>query len=105
MTKSERGSDTTKLHRVVAGGSVADVKQLIEGGASVSTTDNRGQTPLHLAARRGDVEKTRLLLEAGADGSTKDIHGRTAEELARTRGYRAVAQLLRDYSQGQSKGR
>ncbi len=50
---------------------------LIQSGAPLDTTENRGQTPLHLAARSGHPELIRRLAAQGLDVNARDDFGDT----------------------------
>lgn len=50
---------------------------LVQSGAPLDTTENRGQTPLHLAARSGDPELIRRLAAQGLDVNARDDFGDT----------------------------
>lgn len=68
----------------------AAVRQLIEHGADVSLTDDRGWTALMIAAERGHEEIVSLLLATGADPTTRGLKGKTAAELAGNAAVRAL---------------
>jgi ankyrin repeat protein len=50
---------------------------LIEGGASISQTDNYGSPPLHAAARNGDLRIAEVLLAKGVPVDQTDEYGET----------------------------
>jgi ankyrin repeat protein len=52
------------LHRK---GGLTSARILIEYGADINTSDNRGLRPIHIATAQGDEELVRLLLAHGAD--------------------------------------
>ena len=64
------------------------LKMLLENGAKVNATDNRGRTPLHWAAEGndhivdGEPLSVDVLLKARADVHKKDIDGNTPIHLA-----------------------
>lgn len=66
-------SDVTPLMWATWNGSAADVKRLIDGGASARDTTRSGLTPLMFAA--GDIAKVRLLVAAGADVNARTSAG------------------------------
>ena len=61
------------------------VSLLLENGADVNLTANKGVTPLMMAAYKGDVEMVKLLLQAQADTTLVDANGDTALSLAQKR--------------------
>ncbi len=73
-------SDVTPLMWAVWKGSAAEVKRLLDGGASPNDTTRSGLTPLMFAA--GDAIKARLLLAAGADATARTNTGYTPLLLA-----------------------
>jgi len=56
-----------RLVDAVNNGRIEEVKSLLDGGASVETTDADGDSLLLLAAGEGDLELVKLLLERGTD--------------------------------------
>ncbi|CAD7694796.1 unnamed protein product [Ostreobium quekettii] len=77
-----------------ADGDVDEVKQLLEDGADVNTTDDSGNTPLILGAISGSSEVVRVLLEAGTDINAQgEIEG-TALRLAAPLGNATIVELL-----------
>ena len=62
------------LQRACRQGRVEVVRDLLDRGASVSASDEDGNTPLHFAVATGNVELVRLLLAAGADGIFLETH-------------------------------
>jgi uncharacterized protein len=67
---------------------------LVDAGADVNESQERGFTPLHAAAQNGDVESTRLLLERGADPERATDDGRRAADFAGERGSAEVVAML-----------
>ena len=63
-------------------GQTAQVKDLLDGGANIETTDHEGRTPLMLAAQHARIESVRLLLARGAKADARDAAGYTAWGLA-----------------------
>ena len=51
------------------------VQLLLDGGANIELSDNRGCTPLHLAARRADEASIQVLLSRGANIKAEDREG------------------------------
>jgi len=82
------GKRKRSLMHVAAIKGYADILELlIENGADINSTVNRGymmhrgsdsdQTPLHMAVEHGDYQTVKLLVNAGADVNAKDCYGRT----------------------------
>jgi len=61
------------------------LKYLIDQGAYISGSDDRGRTPLHTAARSDNLFAAELLLESGADVMPKDFDGKTPLDYADSR--------------------
>ena len=74
------------------------VQMLIERGADVNATSNRGSTPLMLAAAsdHASPETVRTLLARGARVDALDDSGRSALDWAMLQGETPVARLLRE---------
>jgi ankyrin repeat protein len=70
------------------------VRKLIDAGASVQSTDEKGRTPLMLAAQQGNLEMLRTLLERQARIEFMDFEGRTALQYAMTAGKRDAVDVL-----------
>jgi ankyrin repeat protein len=60
----------------------ATVTLLLERGAAIDATDNRGRTPLMIAAERGHAAIVALLMAHGAAVDLRDKAGKTARDLA-----------------------
>ena len=73
------------------------VKDLLQGGFSVSARDDDGNTPLHVAAEHGLADLIKMLVAAGAD---IEAHGgdmdATALHVAAASGKTAAAMVLLD---------
>jgi ankyrin repeat protein len=67
---------------------------LLDAGAPVAQSDQRGVSPLHACAMHALLAPARLLLARGADREARDNRGRTAADVARLLGYVDVAQEL-----------
>jgi len=74
--------DLTVLMRKARDGNVAWVADLIERGADLEATDDRGCTALMHAAYAGHLEVVQALLEAGADPNRGSKKGNTALMMA-----------------------
>ena len=70
------------------------VRKLIDAGASVQSTDEKGRTPLMIAAEQGNLEMLRTLLERQARIDFMDFEGRTALQYAMAAGKRDAADVL-----------
>ena len=70
------------------------VRKLIDAGASVESTDERGLTPLMVAAQQGNLEMLRTLLERQARIDFMDFEGRTALQYAMAAGKRDAVDVL-----------
>jgi hypothetical protein len=62
------------------------VKALLNKGANINTTNNKGETVLHIIIKHGQTSPhlsmmVRMLMENGVDVSIKDNNGKTALEL------------------------
>jgi ankyrin repeat protein len=71
------------IHAAAASGSVAIVEALLDSGADVDASQEKGFTPLHEAALTGKLELARLLLDRGASLDSRTEDGRTALDIAR----------------------
>lgn len=97
---NERNADynETALHLAVisdfyVGNSCDMPKLLIEAGADVNATDNRGQTPLMWAVTK-NVYAIEFLIEKGASLDIKDHEGRTALDWAKTKHHTTAIETL-----------
>jgi len=83
---------------LIAASSVGDldrVKQLVEGGVSVSHSDYDFRTPLHLAAAGGHLEVVKFLVDNGADVTAVDRWGSSVLNDAVSNGKDEVIKYLR----------
>ena len=69
-------------------------RKLIDAGASVQSTDEKGRTPLMIAAQQGNLEMLRTLLERQARIEFMDFEGRTALQYAMAAGKRDAVDVL-----------
>jgi len=89
-----RPGDTTALMAFSYAGAVEFVKDLIQRGASVDSSDDRGYTALMYACNAGQEAIVRMLLEAGGDPNISDIEGSTSLMFASQWGYSSIVKLL-----------
>ncbi|KAL3419807.1 hypothetical protein PVAG01_08305 [Phlyctema vagabunda] len=84
----------TALHHAASQGWLDAVKDLLEHGANINSTDLTNLTPLALAAISGHEHVVEVLLDAGAsvDIKTKDLE--TPLHLAAANGHHDTVQLL-----------
>jgi ankyrin repeat protein len=70
---------------------------LINKGADVNATDNRGCTPLMFAAQKGDLQTSKALLQNGADVNPQTPDGYTAYIIAVNKKHQSIANLLKKH--------
>ena len=70
------------------------VRKLIDAGAPVESTNEKGMTALMVAAQQGNIEMLRTLVERQARISFMDFEGRTAIHYAIAAGKREAVELL-----------
>jgi hypothetical protein len=77
-------------------GDLAQVKALLDKGASVNSKSSYGQTPLFFACDRGNMEIAKLLIERGADVNVEDTfyHASAISWAAQKKRYEIVTLLL-----------
>ena len=84
-----------RLCEAARGGSVAQVRRLLDDSVDAGAKDDRGDPALCLAAKAGHAEVAALLLERGAKAGATNAAGLTALHFAAQKGQRAaVAALL-----------
>jgi len=86
----------TPLHRAALNGHVEGAEVLIQAGAAVDATDEKGQTPLHKAASGDHSEVPKVLIDAGASVDLSDEKEQTPLHRAAELGCPEVAGLLLD---------
>src|SRR6476659_9334928 len=98
------GADTTENRPVIWGPNAVIVaalksdwevvRKLIDAGASVESTNEKGLTALMVAAQQGNLEMLRMLVERQARVDFTDFEGRTAIHYAMTAGRREAVDVL-----------
>ncbi|MFN2571471.1 MAG: ankyrin repeat domain-containing protein [Gemmatimonadales bacterium] len=83
------------LHAAAAGRSVEAVRLLVDAGAPVNATQDKGWTALHEAVRQGNVEMMSYLLARGADPKLQNDEGVSAIGLAAKEGRHDLLKLLK----------
>ena len=79
---------------VARSGDTAKLKEYLELGLSVDTTDEDGRTPLHCAAGEGQVDAVKLLIDKGCCIDPVDHNGWTPSMYATMQGQDEVEVLL-----------
>uniref|UniRef100_A0A8C6KNH2 Ankyrin repeat and SOCS box containing 13a, tandem duplicate 1 n=2 Tax=Nothobranchius furzeri TaxID=105023 RepID=A0A8C6KNH2_NOTFU len=90
-------ADRTALHEAASHGRALQLKQLLEGGASVNVVTVDNITPLHEACIQAHPNCARLLLQAGAQVDVRTIHGSTPLCNACASGSLECAKMLLEY--------
>jgi hypothetical protein len=78
-------------------GEAEAMKLLLDAGASLTATDDEGNTALHHAALLGSVRGAEVLLARGASVTVKNRKGQTPLSLAKTRQSPALFELLQKH--------
>ena len=84
------------LQAAVTQGHTEAAELLLNAGAPVGATSERGASALHFAALKGDAPMLQLLLQRGAPPGAVDEAGRTALHAVALAGHEVVARALRD---------
>ncbi len=82
------------LHQAVINGDLAQVQQLISGGADVNAKDTAGFTPLFYAAQEGKIDICQFLANNGANVNAKDQYGNTPLHYSAVKGHLEVCRIL-----------
>ncbi len=79
-------------------GDTKRIKELIEDGATIDATDERGWTPLMHAANNNKTHAIQILLKHGADATKQNAENQTAYDIARLheRSHEAAAILYNE---------
>jgi ankyrin repeat protein len=72
------------------------VHDLLQRGADISSSSDKGKTALHYAAANGHTEIAKMLLAHGADVNARDNEGHTPLMLAAIYGCNLTVQALLD---------
>lgn len=72
LAPSEQQSVNMKLIQAAEAGDVSAVLSLLQAGAQINATDERGRTAVMAATHTNRVEAVRALIEAGADINIRD---------------------------------
>ncbi|XEV04947.1 hypothetical protein FSHL1_010234 [Fusarium sambucinum] len=97
VNQQDRYSVIVPLMSAAMSGSLEIARLLVENGALLEVTDNRGNTPLHAASLRGHIEIARFLLEKGANIESRNNNQKTPFILAALEGNIGVVRLLAEY--------
>uniref|UniRef100_L2GDQ2 Nacht and ankyrin domain protein n=1 Tax=Colletotrichum fructicola (strain Nara gc5) TaxID=1213859 RepID=L2GDQ2_COLFN len=90
------GCDVSPLKLALRCGAEEISKVLLEKGANLNITDDRGHTALHVAAQKGCVKLVETIVDMGADISCTDLQGSTPLSLACKNQNHDVAAFLFD---------
>lgn len=85
---------STRLHRAVVMGDLAEAGRLIDNGARVNYRNRFGQSPFWLAVASGSLEMVEALALAGGDPGVADLDGRTCLHQAVSQNNLRLAQFL-----------
>ncbi len=72
-------------------------EMLLDHGAQIDMTTNRGQTALHYAAGGGNLKNVELLLRRGANKKIKDNHGNKSTYFASKNERGAIKKFIENY--------
>jgi hypothetical protein len=107
--QAQPGDSGPALLAAAAAGNVARVKQLLDAGADIETTNQMGATPLMWAALNGRASVVTMLLERGADINARTKSGVSALSAAASKGHADVVKVLlahrADVTSRDNKGR
>ena len=79
-------------------GNLDVVKVLLDQGAKVNQTDNRGRLPLLMACKENNLNVVRLLLERGANANIADSRGNSPLSIALKTNNKNILNLLSNYN-------
>ena len=92
----------TKLLQQVRNGDLNSVKNLVECGISLFSTDYVGKSPLHIAVEDGNLQIVAYLLTKNVDLNQIDSFGRTALDIANQNKDQVMKEILMAASLGLS---
>eukprot|EP00008_Paramoeba_atlantica_P012826 CAMPEP_0201492742 /NCGR_PEP_ID=MMETSP0151_2-20130828/34559_1 /ASSEMBLY_ACC=CAM_ASM_000257 /TAXON_ID=200890 /ORGANISM="Paramoeba atlantica, Strain 621/1 / CCAP 1560/9" /LENGTH=555 /DNA_ID=CAMNT_0047879743 /DNA_START=254 /DNA_END=1921 /DNA_ORIENTATION=- len=92
------GKSHSALSIAASSGHTSIVKILLQCGASVNATHQRGRTALHEAAATGSFDVAQILLLAGADVTLRDEDSLSAYDLAKRAHYKEISSLLKKWN-------
>ena len=81
MKKGNPTANSNLLHGAYIG-CAATIKQALNNGADINTTDDKGRTALHKTCANGLVHATIELINAGTELNTLDSNNNTPLDLA-----------------------
>ncbi len=85
----------TMAHVAARSDRLPSLKFLVEKGADITITDNKGASVLHFSAYSGSMEMTSYLLnECGFDPRVKDYNGKTPQYYSENRGKFRTSDML-----------
>jgi ankyrin repeat protein len=87
----------TPLHHAAAAGQLEVATFLIEKGADLNASSNKGDTPLHLAVSRREKKVVKLFIMNRANVNSRNKYGSTPLSIAKSNGYEKIISLLQKY--------
>ena len=87
-------NNPTVLHSAVCNGHIHMAQVLIDAGADVEATDEKGRLPIHWASSSGALAIVKMLVDAGAGVRARDNEGATCLSLAGDNGHTDTVRYL-----------
>lgn len=84
-----------QIREAIKNNDVKKVKEIINSGFDVNSTNKIGDTPIIMATLFGTSEIVKILLDAGADPHTKSGTGLSAEEYAKIMNKKDILDLFK----------